>query len=470
MAQAGFTPIALYNSSTPTNVPLAGNLVAGELALNTADGKLYYEDSGGTVKLLASNAGSAGDVVGPASSTDNAVARFDGTTGKAVQNSVVIIADTTGNMSGVGTLSSGAITSSSLTSGRVPFAGTAGLIQDDADLTFNGTILTSAGFAGPLNGTVGATTPATGSFTNITGSANAIISVTDNTNAALRITQLGTGDALLVEDTTNPDATPVVINSVGATILGYTATIATQNYAGTALANTQFQLHGVASSTSAAAAFNWASSTASPASFIFNKSISNTVGTRGAITATGTDLGALSFNGDDGTNFIPGASILAETDGTPGVNDMPGRLIFSTTADGAATSTERMRIDSAGLVSVTGTISSTGGVTVRNVSVASASPILPTSNTADQYNVTALAAGVTVSAPSGTPTNGQKLTLRIKDNGTAQTLTWTTTSGGYRVIGTTLPLTTVISKTLYVGLIYNSTDVFWDVVAVAQQV
>jgi hypothetical protein len=373
-------------------------------------------------------------------------------------------------MSGVGTLSSGAITSSSLTSGRVPFAGTAGLIQDDADLTFNGTILTSAGFAGPLNGTVGATTPATGSFTNITGSANAIISVTDNTNAALRITQLGTGDALLVEDTTNPDATPVVINSVGATILGYTATIATQNYAGTALANTQFQLHGVASSTSAAAAFNWASSTASPASFIFNKSISNTVGTRGAITATGTDLGALSFNGDDGTNFIPGASILAETDGTPGVNDMPGRLIFSTTADGAATSTERMRIDSAGLVSVTGTISSTGGVTVRNVSVASASPILPTSNTADQYNVTALAAGVTVSAPSGTPTNGQKLTLRIKDNGTAQTLTWTTTSGGYRVIGTTLPLTTVISKTLYVGLIYNSTDVFWDVVAVAQQV
>jgi hypothetical protein len=116
-----------------------------------------------------------------------------------------------------------------------------------------------------------------------------------------------------------------------------------------------------------------------------------------------------------------------------------------------------------------GKLSTTGGVTVRTVAVASASPILPTSDTADQYNVTALAAAVTISAPSGTPTNGQKLTLRIVDNGTARALTWTTTSGGYRVIGTTLPTTTVISKTVYIGCIYNSTDVFWDVVAVAQQ-
>ena len=43
-------------------------------------------------------------VVGPASATDNAVARFDGTTGQIVQNSVVTIADSTGDISGVGTL------------------------------------------------------------------------------------------------------------------------------------------------------------------------------------------------------------------------------------------------------------------------------------------------------------------------------------------------------------------------------
>jgi hypothetical protein len=55
MAQAGYTPIQLYHSTTPAAAPVAGNLIAGELAINTADGILYYEDSGGTVKPLAQN-------------------------------------------------------------------------------------------------------------------------------------------------------------------------------------------------------------------------------------------------------------------------------------------------------------------------------------------------------------------------------------------------------------------------------
>jgi hypothetical protein len=105
----------------------------------------------------------------------------------------------------------------------------------------------------------------------------------------------------------------------------------------------------------------------------------------------------------------------------------------------------------------------------RIVSITSASPIIPTGNTADQYDVTALAAAVTVSAPSGTPTDGQKLTIRIKDNGTARGLTWTTSSGGYRILGTILPVTTIVSKTIYIGCIYNSADTFWDVVAVTTQ-
>lgn len=53
MAQAGFTPISLYYSTTPSAVPTAGNLVAGELALNTADGKLYFKNSSNVVTLLA---------------------------------------------------------------------------------------------------------------------------------------------------------------------------------------------------------------------------------------------------------------------------------------------------------------------------------------------------------------------------------------------------------------------------------
>ena len=54
MAQAGYTPISLYYSTTASTLPTAGNLVAGELAINTADGKLYYKNSSGTVTLLAS--------------------------------------------------------------------------------------------------------------------------------------------------------------------------------------------------------------------------------------------------------------------------------------------------------------------------------------------------------------------------------------------------------------------------------
>ena len=83
-----------------------------------------------------------GDVDGPASSTDNAVARFDGTTGKLIQNSVVTIGDT-GNMAGVGTLAVTDLTDSSLTAGRVTYAGTGGNLVDSANLTFNGTTLTA---------------------------------------------------------------------------------------------------------------------------------------------------------------------------------------------------------------------------------------------------------------------------------------------------------------------------------------
>lgn len=53
MAQTGYTPIQLYYSATTTNAPSAGNLAAGELAINTADGKLFYKDSGGSVQVIA---------------------------------------------------------------------------------------------------------------------------------------------------------------------------------------------------------------------------------------------------------------------------------------------------------------------------------------------------------------------------------------------------------------------------------
>jgi hypothetical protein len=53
MSQVGYTPIQLYYSSTATNVPTAGNLAAGELAINITDGKLFYKDNANAVQVIA---------------------------------------------------------------------------------------------------------------------------------------------------------------------------------------------------------------------------------------------------------------------------------------------------------------------------------------------------------------------------------------------------------------------------------
>jgi hypothetical protein len=104
----------------------------------------------------------------------------------------------------------------------------------------------------------------------------------------------------------------------------------------------------------------------------------------------------------------------------------------------------------------------------RVQTVTTAATVTPTAND-DLVVITAQAAALTLAAPTGTLVQGQALMIRIKDNGTAQTITWTSGAGGYRAIGITLPTTTVISKTTYVGVIYNSTDTKWDVIGVTTE-
>ena len=87
-------------------------------------------------------------------------------------------------------------------------------------------------------------------------------------------------------------------------------------------------------------------------------------------------------------------------------------------------------------------------------------------STCDNFEVTAQAGALLFNAPGGTPLGGQKLVIRIKDNATARALTW---NAVFRAMGTALPSTTVLSKTLYLGFFYNSTDTKWDLVASAQE-
>ena len=77
-----------------------------------------------------------------------------------------------------------------------------------------------------------------------------------------------------------------------------------------------------------------------------------------AIVANTNTLGIVSFQGSDGSKPVEAANIKAVVDGTPGSNDMPGRLVFSTTADSASSPTERVRIDKAGAITLSGNSSS----------------------------------------------------------------------------------------------------------------
>ena len=86
--------------------------------------------------------------------------------------------------------------------------------------------------------------------------------------------------------------------------------------------------------------------------FVLGKARGATVGSN-TIVQDDDNLGAVRFAGSDGTDLNSiAAQIQAQVDGTPGADDMPGRLVFGTTADGAASPTTRLTITSAGLVNV----------------------------------------------------------------------------------------------------------------------
>lgn len=128
--------------------------------------------------------------------------------------------------------------------------------------------------------------------------------------------------------------------------------------------------------------------------------------TRGAdvnsytIVQSGDGLGGFTFSGADGNEFTVGASISAQVDGTPGDNDMPGRLVFNTTPDGASAATERMRIDSSGNVLVTnaaglGYGTGAGGTVTQATSKATAVTLNKPTGQITMHNA-ALAAGAEI--------------------------------------------------------------------------
>jgi hypothetical protein len=144
---------------------------------------------------------------------------------------------------------------------------------------------------------------------------------------------------------TNPGTERARIDSSGRLLVG-TSSARANFYNSTNSA--RFQIEGSGSNDNYALSIvsNYAGNT-SGAQVILAKSGGSSVGDN-TLVSDGNTIGQINFQGADGTEFVEAAKISAEIDGTPGANDMPGRLVFSTTADGASSPTERMRIDSAG--------------------------------------------------------------------------------------------------------------------------
>jgi DNA-binding beta-propeller fold protein YncE len=198
-----------------------------------------------------------------------------------------------------------------------------------------------------------------------------VISVADNTNAALRITQTGTGNALLVEDSTNPDSTPFLIDNVGGVVNGYTTPLSIGSF------TPRYQQHGNSANFRSLSVSSWQAGTDVGAEIFLTRGDNTAIGDYTLIGSTDV-LGNVRFYGADGTQMVEAAKISSVVDGAPGANDMPGRLVFSTTADGASAPTERMRITSAGKTGFAtsapaSTVHVAGDTILSNVNVISAS-------------------------------------------------------------------------------------------------
>lgn len=179
---------------------------------------------------------------------------------------------------------------------------------------------------------------------------NTIISVADNTNAALRVTQTGTGNAILVEDATNPDATPFVVDASGNVVAGHTAVIATKG-TGNAAVTPKSEVHGGTNSLSSMGLYQWSTTAANGAQLLFSKSASATVGTLSSSTADDY-IGGIGWNGVDSGNtaFRTSAAITGWCDSV-GANFVSGFLRFTTT-NTSGTLAERMRLTANGTLDI----------------------------------------------------------------------------------------------------------------------
>jgi hypothetical protein len=212
--------------------------------------------------------------------------------------------------------------------------------------------------------------------------------------------------------------------------------------------------------------------------------VTGTITATGAISAAGaTQTGPVKIRYYNNTKISNGHIQLTENTGDPywqmniglytdgaayngTIDVLHGKLFLQpsgqlTQVDGALTVVGALT--ASGGLTVTGTITATGGF-APVVQVAGADSITPTFAN-DIVERLAATGAITLNNPTGTAVNGAGVVIRLRSPG-AQAISY---GSQYRGIGTNLPTATIGAKLLIIGMIYNSTDVKWDVVSVAQE-
>lgn len=212
---------------------------------------------------------------------------------------------------------------------------------------------------------------------------NGIAAISANSaSTALTITQTGSGNALLIEDVAS-DASPFVIDGAGRVMIGKTVADSTDGTSLNVYSAAQYYPQPVITNDFDGTGGSY---------LMFKRR-------RGANAMQENDgIATIYFAGWDGAAMIASSTITAAIDGIPGTNDMPGRMMFSTTPDGSTSPSERMRIDSAGQTLITGYLRSTKDVRATGALMSATSPT--NSNTTATATASSLIAGIR----TGTPT------------------------------------------------------------------